>query len=217
MSLDKNFLIRVIPLYLNAIKTTLFISLISLVISIIIGIICIFIMFFNIKILKNICKFYIELFRNTPLLIQVFILYFGITKFKIYLGEQTCGIVGLSLLGGSYFAESFRSGIESIKKSQIESGLSIGLNKFQLFIYILFPQTIKISFAGISANIIFIIKETSILASIAVEELFHTTKSLIGIEYKTYEALLLLTIGYFIIIVPISLILYLIKRRISYV
>lgn len=153
--------------------------------------------------------------------IRVFIvkklnLYFGFPKLGFKMSETTCAVIGLAFLGGSYMAEAFRSGLEAVSKTQIESGISIGLSKIQLIRYVIIPQAFSISMPSISANFIFLLKETSILGAISIIELTNLTKDLIGMYYRTFESLAMLVIAYLIIILPISFILTLIERKLRY-
>ncbi len=166
--------------------------------------------------LSSLVNAYIELSRNTPLLIQLFFLYYGLPKFGIKLDEQVCAIIGLSFLGGSYMSEALRAGIEAVHKNQIESGLSLGMNKYQLFRYVIMPQAISVSIPLIAANAIFLVKETSVVGIIAVKELMNLSKTLIGVYYKTYETMFLLIIFYLIILLPLSFILSYIERKMRY-
>ncbi len=166
--------------------------------------------------MNKIVNCYIEISRNTPLLIQLFFLYYGLTKFGFKISGTMCAILGLSFLGGSYMSEAIRSGIEAVSKNQIESGLSLGMSKIQIFKYILFPQAISISIPLIAANSIFILKETSVVGIIAIKELMNVTKSLIGIYYKTYESLVLLVLFYLIVLIPFSLFLSTVEKRMRY-
>ena len=158
-------------------------------------------------------KSYIELSRNTPLLIQVFFLYFGLSKIGLKLDGFTCGIIGLAFLGGSYMAEAFRGGLEAVSKGQIESALSIGLTPFQAFRYVIFPQAFAIATPAIGANCLFLMKETSVISAVAVAELMFVAKEVIGLDYKTNEALFLLVVFYLIILLPMSLFISYLERR----
>jgi polar amino acid transport system permease protein len=169
-----------------------------------------------VKVLKTIVQVYIELSRNTPLLIQLFFLYFGLTKLGITLSEYVCAVIGLSFLGGSYMAEAFRSGLEAVSKSQIESGLSIGLSKAQLVRYVVLPQAFSVSMPSLGANCIFLLKETSIVGAIAVVDLMNVTKNLIGMYYQTFESLLMLVAVYLIMILPLSFFLTWLERKVRY-
>lgn len=130
--------------------------------------------------------------------------------------SETCAVVGLTFLGGSYMAEAFRSGLESVDKIQFESGLSIGLEHGQVMRYIVIPQALSTSVPALCANVIFLIKETSVFSVVALADLMYVAKDLIGLYYKTEESLLMLVIAYLIILLPISIIASILERRLRY-
>lgn len=214
--MDTSFIIKYIPLYMEAAKLTLTIALVGILFSILVGFICSLIRYYKIPVLEKIVGIYIELSRNTPLLIQLFFLYFGLPKIGIRISSEACATLGLVFLGGSYMSEAFRSGLEAIADIQVESGLSIGLTKFQVFWYIILPQAITISIPAFSANIIFLIKETSVFSAVALADLMYVAKDLIGLYYKTDEALMMLVIAYLIILLPISIVFTLLERKLRY-
>lgn len=216
MVINWNFIVEKIPLYQQATILTLKLAFWGILGSFIIGIICSTINYYKVKCLNIVVKAYIELSRNTPLLIQLFFLYYGLTKLGLVLSENTCGIIGLSFLGGSYMAEAFRGGIEAVSKTQLESGMSIGLSKFQLARYVILPQAFSVSIPAIGANCIFLLKETSILGAIAIVDLMNVTKDLIGMYYQTVESLLMLVVSYLIILLPLSLFLTWLERKVRY-
>lgn len=214
--MDIDFITQYAPLYVEAAKLTLGLGIMGILFALVIGLICSLIQYFKIPVLKRIAAIYIELSRNTPLLVQLFFLYFGLPKLGIILSSETCAIVGLSFLGGSYMAEAFRSGLESVEKIQMESGLSIGLKRGQVMRYVVFPQALSISVPALCANIIFLIKETSVFSAVALADLMYVAKDLIGLYYKTDEALLMLVIAYLILLLPISIIASWLERRLRY-
>lgn len=216
MELDFNFIISSLPHFLKATVVTIELTIISIILSILIGLIIEVARYFNIKWVNIVSKGYIEFSRNTPLLIQVFFLYYGLTKLGIKLSGFACGVIGLSFLGGAYMAESFRGGIDAVAKSQIESGQALGLSKKQILRYIVIPMSFSISIPSIVANCIFLVKETSIIGSIAVAELMFVTKDVIGMYYKTNEALILVVAFYLIILLPISIISRVLERRLRH-
>ena len=216
MSIDWNFISDSIPLYAEAAYLTIKLGFIGIVLSILIGMICSIILYFKVKVLDWIVKAYIELSRNTPLLVQIFFLYFGLPKLGFRMNETSCAVIGLAFLGGSYMAEAFRSGLEAVSKTQIESGISIGLSKAQLIRYVIIPQAFSISMPSISANFIFLLKETSILGAISIIEVTNLTKDLIGMYYRTFESLAMLVIVYLIIILPVSFVLTIVERKLRY-
>ena len=214
--MDYDFMLKALPTYITAMFLTIKLAMFGIFFSIIIAFLCNFLLLKKNIFLDKIVNMYIEISRNTPLLIQLFFLYYGLTKFGFKISGTLCAILGLSFLGGSYMSEALRAGIEAVPKNQIESGLSLGMNKIQLFKYVILPQAISISIPLIAANSIFLLKETSVVGIIAIKELMNVTKSFIGIYYKTYESLLLLVIFYLIIILPFSLFLSFIERRLRY-
>lgn len=180
------------------------------------GLIISIVRYYRIPVLQQISTAYIELSRNTPLVIQLFFLYYGLPRLGIVLDAEVCAIAGLIFLGGSYMAESFRSGFEAIKKSQIEIGASLGLTNWQIFQYILLPQSLAIALPSFSANVIFLIKETSVFSIIALADLMYVAQDLIGLQYETDEALFLLVSSYLIVLLPLSLFFYYLERRIRH-
>ncbi|MFL0249341.1 amino acid ABC transporter permease [Clostridium neuense] len=216
MNINWQFIAKSLPLYEKAALLTLKLAFWGILFSILLGIICSLIQYYKIKGLNILVKGYIQLSRNTPLLIQLFFLYYGLTKFGLKMSENTCAIIGLTFLGGSYMSESFRSGIEAVEKIQIESGLSLGLSNFQLARYIIFPQAFSVSIPSLSANCIFLLKETSILGAISILDLMNVTKDLIGMYYQTFESLLMLVVAYLIILLPLSIFLTWVERKVRY-
>lgn len=214
--MDFEFIKEYSPLYVEAAILTLNIAVKGILLSILLGLICSLIRYFKIPLLNRITIIYIELSRNTPLLIQLFFLYFGLPKLGIVLSSEACGIIGLVFLGGSYMAEAFRSGLDSISDIQKESGLSVGLTNLQVFRYIILPQAVSVSMPAFSANVIFLFKETSVFSAVALADLMFVAKDLIGLYYKTDEALFMLVIAYAIILLPLSVIFSIIERRLRY-
>lgn len=214
--MDFEFINKIIPLYIEAGKLTFRIALIGITGAIIVGFFCSLIRYYRIPVLHRIAGTYIELSRNTPLLIQLFFLYFGLPKLGIMLSSESCAVWGLIFLGGSYMSEAFRSGLEAVADIQTESGLSIGLTNFQVIRYIIMPQAVTISVPAFLANIIFLIKETSVFSAVALADLMYVAKDLIGLYYKTDEALFVLVISYAVILLPISIIFIVAERKLRY-
>lgn len=205
-----------LPLYQEAFWLTLHIAVLGIIGAIILGFFISIIRHYHFPILSQFAAVYIEISRNTPLLIQLFFLYFGLPRIGIVLSSEACAIIGLIFLGGSYMAESFRSGLEAVSKTQHEIGLSIGLKPWQVFRYVILPQATAIALPSFSANIIFLIKETSVFSAVALADLMYVAKDLIGLYYETDVALAMLVIAYLIMLLPISLIFSWIERRLRH-
>jgi len=214
--LDLIFIKEHVPDYLDAVGLTLTIAFWGILLSIIIGFLCSVIRYYKVPMISKVSSAYIELSRNTPLLIQLFLLYFGLPKTGIVLSSENCAIIGLSFLGGSYMAEAFRSGLETVDKIQVEAGLSIGLSKIQMMRYVVLPQALSVSIPSLCANVVFLIKETSVFSAVALADVMFVAKDLIGLYYKTNEALFMLVVSYLIILLPLSLAASLLERRLRY-
>lgn len=214
--MDFGFIKQVFPLYIHAAILTLKIGISGIILAIAVGLVCTLILHKKIPLLRQLVSIYIELSRNTPLLIQLFFIYYGLPKLGIKIDAFVCGVLGLAFLGGSYMCEAFRSGIESIDKIQEESALSLGLSHNQALFYILLPQAVSISTPAFVANIIFLLKETSVFSAISLMDLMFTAKDLIGIYYKTVESLALLVFFYLIILLPVSILGSYVERKVRY-
>lgn len=200
-----------LPMFFSGLKLTLLYSFLGIAGSIVVGLACSLVKYFKIAVLKRSVSAYVELARNTPLLIQLFFLYYALK-----MSASTCGIVGLIFLGGAYMSEGFNGGLDAVPKSQIDSEKAIGMSKAQLAFYVVFPQGLALSVPALSANIIFLIKETSIFSVIAIPELPNTALDLIGLYYRSNEYLLMLVIFYALILIPLILLLDWLERRVRY-
>ncbi len=204
LSLDLVFMKNAIPTFIKALWLTLHLSFFGIVFSLIFGFFIALVQYYRVRFLNTLAQGYIELSRNTPLLIQLFFLYYGLPQIGLKLDSYTCALIGVVFLGGSYMAESFRAGLESVGIIQIESGRSLGLNEKQLIFFIVLPQSLMVSLPYIGANVIFLLKETSVVSAIALADVLFATKDLIGNYYKTNETLLLLVLCYLIVLLPLS-------------
>ena len=210
------FIVKYLPLYQKAAVLTLKIGIAGIILSFLIGLFCVAVQNYRIPILRQIVVVYIEISRNTPLLIQLFFIYYGLPKIGIRTDPEACGIAGLAFLGGSYMAEAFRSGMDSIDLIQLESAYSLGLTRRQTLMYVVLPQAVSISMPALMANVIFLLKETSVFSAVSLMDLMFTAKDLIGLYYQTTECLFLLVVFYLLILLPVSLAGRLLERRLRY-
>ncbi|MCD7731529.1 MAG: amino acid ABC transporter permease [Oscillospiraceae bacterium] len=211
--MDWSFIARYSPLYVKAAALTLTIGAVGIVLAAGIGLLCALARYYKIPLLRQIAAVYTELSRNTPLIVQLFFLYFGLPKAGIVLSSEACGIIGLAFLGGGYMSESFLSGLRAVKREQIESAESLGLTGAQVMGYVVFPQAAAVSVPAVGANVIFLLKETSVFSAVSLADLMYVAKDLIGMYYNTTEALTMLVAAYLVIILPISVVFSLIERR----
>lgn len=216
MGLNFDFIVKYLPWYIDAAILTVKIAFFGILLTLLVGVICSIVQYYKVPVIRRIVSVYIEISRNTPLLVQLFFLYFGLPKIGIVWSAEVCAIVGLAFLGGSYMSESIRSGLESVEKSQIESAVSLGMSKVLTMREVIFPEALAVSVPGVCANVIFLIKETSVVSGIALADLMYVTKDLIGLYYETDEALLMLVVFYLIILLPISILASVLERRLRY-
>ncbi|MDO5532747.1 amino acid ABC transporter permease [Sutterella sp.] len=205
LSLDIGFIEKYFHLYVEGTVLTLQVGFAGIALAFLVGVVVALVRLLRIPVLAQIAGAYMELSRNTPLLVQLFFLYFGLPKIGIRLSGEWCAIIGLAFLGGSYMAEALRSGLEAVPKIQNESARVLGFSRFSAFRLIILPQAVAVAWPGIVANVIFLVKEVSVVSAIALPDLMYVAKDLIGNFYRTDEALLLLVAAYAVILLPISL------------
>ena len=214
--MDPAVLKEYLPLFIEAAKLTVRLGLLGVFFSLLLGLGCAAVLYFRIPLLKGLVQVYIELSRNTPLLIQLFFIYYGLPKIGIRTSPAICGVAGLTFLGGSYMAEAFRSGLEAIPQVQEESALSLGMTKGQAIRFVILPQAVSVSVPALVANVIFLLKETSVFSAVSLMDLMFTAKDLIGLYYDTVEALFLLMAFYLIILLPVGILGSILEKRVRY-
>ena len=207
--MDFSVLAEYLPLYKDALILTLRIGWLGIALAFVIGILGAAALHFEVPVLRQITKIYIELFRNTPLLVQLFFLYFALPKVGLKIPAETCGILGLGLLGGAYMAEAFRSGLDSVPIIQTESAMSLGMSKPQTYGYVILPQTVR-RLIPLSINLITrMIKTTSLVMMIGIVEVLKVAQQIIEANRKSspnaaFGLFLVVFLLYFIICWPIS-------------
>ena len=211
-----DFIMKYLPLYQKAAVLTVRIGIAGILLSVLVGLFCAAVQYFRIPVIRQMTAVYIEISRNTPLLIQLFFIYYGLPKIGIRTNAAACGVAGLAFLGGSYMAEAFRSGIDAVEAVQLESAYSLGLTGWQTLRYVVFPQALSISIPAFMANVICLLKETSVFSAISLMDLMFTAKDLIGLYYQTAESLFLLVVFYLMLLLPVSLAGSLLERRLRY-
>ena len=214
--MDWAYIENVLPLYGKAAWLTLRTGTAGILLATLVGLLCAAAIHWRVPVLRRITAGYVELSRNTPLLVQLFFIYYGLPKIGIKTDPEACGIIGLAFLGGGYMTEAFRSGVEAVDRIQEESALSLGLTRRQAFLHVILPQAAAVSVPAFMANVIFLMKETSVFSAVSLMDLMFTAKDQIGLYYKTTECLTLLVAAYLIIILPLSLLGRLWERRLRH-
>lgn len=216
MGLDFAYMADIFPLLLTGLKLTLWISGLAILFSLLIGITGAIIRTLNIPVLSQLVTIFVEVTRNTPLLVHVFFLYFGLPTIGITLPAVTVGILTLSIWGGAYAVENFRSGTDAVSKSLIESGQSLGLSTGQVVRYIIVPLGFRISFPSFSNTAISLIKNSAYMTSIGAAEMTFVAMDRMAYDFKTYEILLSVAVIYLAVIWSASFLFGQIERKLNF-
>ena len=163
-------------------------TVISFTIAMVIATITALIQFANIKILKDIARFYIWFIRGTPLLVQLFVVFYGLPSIGITIDAFPAAIIVFSINEGAYCAETMRAALESIPKGQLEAGYCVGMSYTQTIWRIVLPQALRVAFPSLFNSLISLVKDTSLASNITVTEMMMQTRM---INAKVYEALTL--------------------------
>ena len=214
--MDWSFITAHVPDFLAGAWVTLRFGLYGVACSAMLGLLCSLVLAYRVPVLRALVRAYVELSRNTPLLVQLFFLYAGLPRIGIRLSAEACAVVGLAFLGGGYMAEAFRSGLEAVDRTQREAGECIGLTLPQTVRYVVLPQAFATAAPAVFANMIFLIKETSMFSVLAMMDLMNVADTLRTSGGRTIEVLSMLVIAYVAILLPVSVLATLVERRMRY-
>ncbi|GCF94829.1 cysteine ABC transporter permease [Enterococcus florum] len=177
-----------LPLLWAFLEATIPLTIISFVLGVLIAVITALARISKKRLLNSVFYLYVWIFRGTPLLVQLFIIFFGLPSVGIQLEAWSAAVIAFSLNTGAYASETIRSAILAISTGQYESAASLGMSQRQIFTRIIAPQALKIALPPLSNNFVSLVKDTSLAASITIVEVFLTAQR---IAARTYEPLLL--------------------------
>ncbi|MFE5317478.1 amino acid ABC transporter permease [Paenibacillus sp. NPDC056579] len=221
--MDFSFLPKYYMFFLNGAKITLLLSLFTVILGVVLGVILALMRLSRIAPLKMFATAYIEFIRGTPLLVQLFLFYYGLPKLGIQfpdvpaLGtafpEFMAGVIALSVNSAAYVAETFRAGIQAIDKGQMEAARSLGMPHSMAMRHIILPQAIRNVLPALGNEFIVIIKESSIVSVIGISELMYNADTVRGNSFRAFEPLIVVAIIYFVITFTLSKVLGIAERR----
>ncbi len=219
-NLSFKFLEKYYPVFIEGIQWTLLVSLLAVVFGVIFGTILCFmkrskLSIFKIPVPKILASIYIEFVRGTPLLLQIFIVYFGSTSFGFKFTPLVACVLALSLNSGAYVAEIIRGGIDAVDKGQLEAARSLGMNQGKSMQYIILPQAIKNILPAIGNEFVTIIKESSMASAIGVAEITYAGKLVTGATYRNFEPLIVAALCYFTLTFTLGRLMAYIERRLK--
>ncbi|MEM1484721.1 amino acid ABC transporter permease [Oscillospiraceae bacterium PP1C4] len=210
-------IVSTFPNFIAGLGITIKITLISLVIATVLGLISCMFQISRSKILNFISQIYIDLIRGTPVLVQVFFIYFGLTKaMGIRMTADTAGIITLSLNAGAYLSEIFRGGIQAINIGQMEAARSLGLPYGRAMSKVILPQAVRVVIPSMVNQFIITLKDTSIISVVGLRELTQTGKLIVAVNFESFRIWAIVALYYLVIITILSKLSKMLERRISY-
>lgn len=202
---------------LEASWLTIYLSFISFIIALFLGVVVGTLRSYKIHWLLNLfLSSYIEIFRGTPLLIQLFFIYYGLPQVGISMSSHEAAILGLSLNFGAYMSEIVRAGIQGVDKGQAEAAKSLGMNNLQILVYIIYPQALKLSLPSLTNTYAAILKDSSLVSVLSITELTRAGQLIYVRTYEPFEIYLTLGVFYFVMTYSVSLISKKIEKRLNY-
>ena len=173
---------------LPGLTMTIPLTAISFALAMVIAIAVALVQFANIRVLKQIARFYVWVVRGTPLLVQLFVVFYGLPNVGILIDPFPAAVLVFSLNEGAYCSETVRAALESVPPGQMEAGQCVGMSYLQVMRRIILPQALRIAFPSLSNSLIAMVKDTSLAANITVTEMFMVTQRIVA---RTYEPLAL--------------------------
>lgn len=166
------------------IKVTIPLTIASFILAFIISVVVAFIQYANVPVLKQIARIYIWIIRGTPVLVQLYVVFYGLPSVGIMLDAIPAAILVFGFNEGAYMAESMRGALESVPKGQVEAGYCVGMSYLQIMMRIVLPQALRIAFPSLSNSLISMVKGTSMAATITVVEMFREAQIINAVYYE---------------------------------
>lgn len=192
-------------LLIRGAELTIAISLTAMIFALVIGLCCASMLLSPLKPLRIIVLGYVEVIRNTPFIVQVFLVYFGLPSLGIRLTPLTAAILAMSIYGGAYTSEIIRSGIQSIAKGQIEAGRSLGMSPLQIFRYIVLKPAFSAVFPSLASQFVLLLLSSSVVSAISVPELTGVGNDIQGMTLRNMEIYLVIAVIYVGIVAVLKL------------
>lgn len=182
-----NIIINSFPKILElGLKVTIPVSLASFILAFLISVLVAFIQFAHIKVLTPLSRFYVWIVRGTPLLVQLYIFFYGLPSIGIKIDPIVCAILVLGLNEGAYMSETMRASLEAVPSGQMEAGYCVGMNYLQIMMRIILPQALRTAFPSLMNSFIALIKDSSMASTITVVEMFRQAQIVNGRVFEPF-------------------------------
>ena len=202
--------------FLTGWGVTIGISVASLVISTLIGVATALALRSRLLVLRTTCMLYVELIRGTPLLVQILLFFYVIANAAGITNRYVAGVLILSLFAGAYISEIVRAGIEGVSTSQRDAARAVGFTPAQTYRYVIFPQAVRQSLPPLAGQFVSLIKDSSLLSIISINEFTLNAREVNAFTYSTLESYVPLAIGYLALTLPLSVLTRRLERRFHY-
>jgi len=202
--------------FLQGYLMTIILSIVALVLSTVLGVLVGLAQQSKVIFLRILARGYVEIIRGTPILVQILIFYYVIANSLGIDNRLLVGICIMSIFSSAYIAEIFRSGIESVSKSQLETAMSLGFTNRQIYQYIIFPQVVTRILPPLTGQFAALIKDSSLLSVIAIKEVTMAAREINAATFSTLESYLPLAVCYLLLTIPISLLTRKLEKKYSY-
>ena len=209
--MDFGFLVDYYKFFISGTSNTLMLSFITVILGLIGGIVLSIMKLSKFKLLQNISGAYIAFIRGTPLLVQLYIVYYGLKDIPMFVA----GVIAMSINSSAYIAEIIRAGIMAVDKGQFEATKSLGMTGAMAHKEVILPQAFKNILPALGNEFIVLIKESAIVSVIGLHDLMYNVDTIRGITYKPFEPLLVAALIYFILTAVLSKGFGVIERRLQ--
>jgi polar amino acid transport system permease protein len=202
------------PAIFAGLKTTIQISILSIIFGTFFGVLGGTCKASGVRILRWLANIYVEWIRNTPLLIQILFIYFGLGMF-FNLSPTVASVAALSFFSGAYITEIIRAGIQSIHKGQREAALSLGMTELQVMVLVVLPQAIRRILPPLAGQFISLIKDSSLVSIIAVTDLTYVAKNIVTTTFRAFEVWMAISMFYFVLSFALSQAVRVLEKRLA--
>lgn len=213
MSFDVNFILRNLPVFLEGLTVTVQISALAIAFSLIWGLAVAIARLSRVRALRGLAAGYVELVRNTPVLVQMYFIFFGSAVAGYPISGFLAGLIALSAQNGGYVAEIYRAGIQSVSQRQVEAGMALGMQGRQVFSIVVLPQAIRRVIPPISNQGVVIIKDTALVSTLSVAEMTYHARLLTDRTAAAYEVFFTLALFYLLVTSVFSAVMRLLEWR----
>ena len=215
--MDFSLMQRVLPFFVEAALVTIEITVLALILGLAAAALAAAAKMSRSAILRAIGTLYVSLFRGTPCLIQLFVLYFGGPQIGINLEPFAAGVIGLGLNIGAYMAESIRGALVAVDRGQTEAARTIGFSRFQTLRKVVLPQAARLMIRPLGVNTVALLKGSALVSTISVVELTYTAQRFIGSTYKPFEIFGVAALLYMIMVYAVARVVDLLDKRFAIV